>query len=134
MTDIVLEFEAPADPVSMNDKDNRAFGRAKQAWRDTAYYRWIEAHPGVGPKGRRAPTPAVVRVTLPFASSRRRDPINFARTVKHIVDGLVMAGAWPDDTPDYVTQELPTLVVGQLPVVVRLSPREGNDGDDLGTG
>lgn len=123
--EIVLTFPAPAEPVSMNDKDNREYGRARQAWIEAAMYRWIEAHPGVGPAGRRAPCPAEVRVTLPFPASRRRDPINFARTVKHVVDGLVYAGAWPDDTPDYVTQHIPTLVVGDLPVVVRVTPRPG---------
>lgn len=123
MNEIILEFEPPAEPLSMNDKDNRQFGKMKQAWRDTAYYRWIEAHPGVGPSARAAPCPAEVHITLPFVVARRRDPINFARTVKAVVDGLVMAGAWPDDTPDYVTQHLPTLVVGHLPVIVRVSPR-----------
>lgn len=125
MNDIVLEFLAPAEPLSMNDKDGREFGLAKQAWRDAAFYRWIEAHPGAGPSGRRAPSPARVHVTIPFAAHRRRDPINFARTTKAVVDGLVWAGAWPDDTPDYVTQEVPTLVVASLPVMVRVSPREG---------
>lgn len=123
---MILEFPLPAEPLSMNDKDNRATGRDKQAWRDTAYMRWCEAHPGMGPSQRAAPTPADVRITLPFSTQRRRDPINFARTVKAIVDGLVLAGAWPDDTPDYVTQHLPTLIVGKnLPVVVRVSLRTG---------
>ena len=121
MSEMVLQFDPPADPLSMNDKDNRENGRAKQVWRNTAYFRWIEAHPGMGPSGRAFPYPAEVRVTLPFPVARRRDPINFARTVKAIVDGLVMAGAWPDDTPEYVTQHIPTLVVGELPVTVRIT-------------
>jgi hypothetical protein len=123
--EVVLEFPAPADPISMNAKDNREFGRAKQAWRDAAYMHWCEAHPGVGPSGRAAPVPAEVHVTIPFQKRRARDPINYARTVKHIVDGLVLAGAWPDDTPDYVTQHIPTLVESHhLPVLVRISPRK----------
>lgn len=94
------------------------------AWRDTAYMRWCEAFPGVGPSGRAAPLPAEVHVTIPFPIHRRRDPINYARTVKAIVDGLVLAGAWPDDTPNYVTQHIPTLVESpSLPVLVRVSAR-----------
>ena len=124
MNEIVLEFPLPAEPLSMNDKDNRSTGRDKQAWRDTAYYRWVEAHPGQGPAGRAAPCPAEVHVTIPFPVHRRRDPINYARTVKAIVDGLVRAGAWPDDTPDYVTQHIPTLVEARnLPVLIRISAR-----------
>jgi len=125
VTDIVLEFEPPADPISMNDKPWTQ-RKLTPPWRDTAYMRWCEAHPGVGPSGRSAPSPAVVHVTLPFPIHRTRDPINFARTVKAIVDGLTLAGAWPDDTIDYVTQEIPTLVVtSSLPVLVRISPRPG---------
>ena len=123
MTEILLEFPPPAEPLSMNDKDGRETGRAKQAWRDRAYFGWIAAHPGQGPSGRAAPCPGEVFVTLPFAMNRRRDPINFARTVKAIVDGMVMAGAWPDDTPEFVTQNIPTLVVGDLPVTIRVVPR-----------
>ena len=135
MTDIVLEFEAPAAPLSMNHGDKTEQQRRqgydiKAAWRDAAYYRWIEAFPGEGPSGRAAPNPAEVYVTLPFDQGRRRDPINYARTVKAIVDGLTMAGAWPDDTPDYVTQNIPRLVVGKgMKVMVRVTPRAGS-GDD----
>jgi hypothetical protein len=125
MGEIVMEFSAPAEPLSMNDKDGREFGRAKQAWRDRAYYAWIEAHPGKGPSARRAPSPAEVFMTIPFTSNRRRDPINFARTVKAVVDGLVMAGAWPDDTPEYVSQNIPRLTIAEFgfPVVIRVVPR-----------
>lgn len=119
-----MTFDAPAAPLSMNDGDGWDVRDRVASWRNRSHWAWIEAHPGVGPSGRAAPCPAEVRVTLPFGARRRRDPINFARTVKHIVDGLVLAGAWPDDTEDYVTQHIPTLVVGELGVTVRVSPRE----------
>lgn len=121
-TDVVLEFEAPADPISMNDKPY-VQRRLTPLWRDAAYMRWCEAFPGCGPSGRLAPNPAEVFVTLPFAIHRTRDSINFSRTVKAIVDGITLAGAWPDDTDEYVTQHTPMLVVGRLPVVVRVTPR-----------
>lgn len=41
---------------------------------------------------------------------RRRDSSNIIATQKPIVDGLVEAGIVPDDTPDYVTETIPTIV------------------------
>lgn len=94
----------------MNDGDSWKVRALAADWRDRAYFAWVEQFPGEGPSGRSIP-PAEVFVTLPFPNRRRRDPINFAKTVKHIVDGIQMAGAWPDDTPDWVTQHIPTLTI-----------------------
>lgn len=107
--DLTLSYPPPAEPLSMNDKDNRSTGRAKQAWRDRAFWALCEAFPGEGPSGRRLP-PSDVMMVIPFDTARRRDPINWTRTVKATVDGLVNAGAWPDDTPEHVTQNVPALV------------------------
>lgn len=124
MTEVVLTFEPPADPISMNEGDTWNVRTKTAAWRDRAYWAWCEAHPGAGPSGRTFPHPAAVHVVIPFPANRRRDPINFAKTVKHIVDGLVTAGAWPDDTLEYVEQNIPTLVVDRLAlVVVRVTKR-----------
>lgn len=68
--------------------------------------------------------PCVVSVALPVKDKRRRDPHNYFATVKPIVDGLVDAGLWPDDTPEWVTTVEPTLVPGATSVVVTLTPRE----------
>jgi hypothetical protein len=108
----VLVFPAPAPPISMNEGDSWKVRIAAAAWRDRAYFAWCEAHPGEGPAGRAFPFPANVHIVLGFPTNRRRDPINFAKTVKHIVDGIMMAGAWPDDTPEYVTQNIPLLAKG----------------------
>jgi hypothetical protein len=124
MTEIVLAFEPPADPISMNQGDSWSVRTASAEWRNRAYFAWCEHHPGQGPTGRAFGGPADIHVVLPFPQTRRRDPINFAKTVKHIVDGLVLAGAWPDDTPDYVTQNIPSLTIGKnLLVLVRVTPR-----------
>lgn len=40
---------------------------------------------------------------------RRRDRDNLAATLKPCIDGLVRAGVVPDDTPDRVVAELPTV-------------------------
>lgn len=40
---------------------------------------------------------------------RRRDASNLMPTQKAVVDGLVDAGLVPDDTPEYVTETIPTI-------------------------
>lgn len=124
-SDVLLVFEPPADPISMNEGDTWGVRARAAAWRDRAHYAWCEAHPGRGPAGRAFGPPAVVWVALPFGTQRRRDPINYAKTVKHVVDGLMMAGAWPDDTLEFVTQQLPTLTRDRH-VVVRVAQRMEN--------
>lgn len=114
---VELVFTAPADPISMNEGDTWAVRGASAEWRDAAYMYWCAEFPGVGPSGRAFGHPGVVDVLLPFRLGRRRDPINYAKTVKHIVDGLVLAGAWPDDTAEYVTQQIPKLSKGDLCIV-----------------
>jgi Holliday junction resolvase RusA-like endonuclease len=64
-------------------------------------------------KRKRALEPALVRVHIPFTQNRRRDPHNYCGTVvKAIIDGLVKAGAWEDDTPEYVEHLSPVLYKG----------------------
>lgn len=46
---------------------------------------------------------AWIQVHVSFGDKRRRDPSNYARTAKAIVDGIVDAGVLPDDNPQYVT-------------------------------
>jgi crossover junction endodeoxyribonuclease RusA len=71
----------------------------------------------------------MVRVTFPVHDARRRDPHNLAPTVKAIVDGLVDAGVWPDDTDTWVIVLDPRFT--KVPrhddgdVVVDLIPRAG---------
>ena len=43
--------------------------------------------------------------------------------VKAVIDGLVDAGCWPDDTAEWVEIRQPTLQVGGDLVVVALTPR-----------
>ena len=93
----VLRFPQPCQRLSMNDRLH--WGRAhalKEQWRDAAYW-WARSNRL--PRG----LPACdVRVTFPVNDRRRRDSDNPAPTVKAIVDGLVLAGCWPDDTPEWV--------------------------------
>ena len=105
---VSLEFTWPAHPLSMNDGDTWQTRNRAREWRERAYYAWIEAHPGKGPSDRPM-WPCTVRTLIVFPDHRRRDPINYARTVKHIVDGFVQAGMAPDDTLPYVDQAIPVL-------------------------
>ena len=50
-----------------------------------------------------------VHVRLDVPDKRRRDPANYAPTIKCLVDGLTDAGWWPDDTPEYVRTHEPEL-------------------------
>lgn len=126
MSDVTFMFDAPGPLMSMNDKPNMAQRKNEQSWRDAAYYAFVAAFPGKGPNGRVQP-PCIVHTSLPVSEDRRRDPSNFQATVKRIVDGITRAGAWPDDTPDWVDQRNPSfrrLDNGdrRRQVIVRLEP------------
>lgn len=122
---MLLRFHPPAPPWSSNEQQRTVRGRIaqhhdKKAWRDGTYYAAKSAFVGVA---RIRHTPSYVQVTIPFATNRRRDPSNYVGTVvKAIVDGLVLAGMWPDDNPDWVTVVEPLCVMGSE-VVVRITPR-----------
>ena len=107
MSDTVIMFDAPGPLLSMNQKQNMAQRKNHQAWRDAAYYAYVAAFPGKGPNGRVLP-PCIAHISLPVSEERGRDPANFQATVKPIIDGITRAGAWPDDTPDWVDQRNPS--------------------------
>ena len=115
---IELAFQPPFEPWSLNMERTKHWSwRARRArdWRLCAMSAARNA--GVGPQ-----PPSVIEVELPFTRNGRRDPSNYLPAVKAAVDGLVDAGLWPDDTPDYVSVAEPSLVVGSL-VIVRIRPR-----------
>lgn len=121
---LIIEFDAPGPLLSMNGKKNMATRKVEMAWRDAAYYAYCAAFPRKGPKDRAMP-PCIVHTVLPVAEQRRRDPSNFQATVKRIVDGIQRAGAWPDDTPDWVDQRNPAFYLDPSRhqfVYVRLEP------------
>lgn len=113
----VIRFPAPCDTINMNHRGHWSV-RAKKArlWREAAY---VEALRQVRPP--RTQPPSLIVVTLPVQGRRRRDPHNLHPTLKPIVDGLVDAGLWPDDTPEYVEIAAPLLDVGGCEVVVTIT-------------
>lgn len=115
---IELSFPPPWDPWSINmERTKHWTWRAKRA-RD---YRRM-AHVAAMNAGLKEQPPCLIVAELPFERMARRDPSNYLPAVKAAVDGLVDAGLWPDDTPEYVSIAEPVLVKGQL-VVLRLLPR-----------
>ncbi len=120
-------FPAPAELLSLNDRTHwAAKSESVAAWRRAAYYAACADWP-VGEAARTEILEAgvwEVKVVLPVPDRRRRDPHNFVATVKPVVDGLVDAGLWPDDTPEYVTVPEPQLIKGATAVLVVLTRQE----------
>ena len=140
MKSLTLEFVAPNRPLSENEKRKMShwaqWRRRLDPWYEATQWAWLQ----VKPKDRALFAEKVkvagvnVTVELPFAKKARRDPHNYVGTnVKSIVDALtikvdkgtgnvIWAGAWPDDTPEFVTVVEPIMGVG---VRVNLTLREG---------
>lgn len=119
---LVIEFAAPGKLLSMNDRMH---------WRPKARLTadWVAASRLAGQEWRRrtrwTPAPCTVQLIVPVRDRRRRDPHNYFATVKPVVDGLVLAGVWPDDTPEWVSTIEPALAVAASLVAVVLEVREG---------
>lgn len=119
---IEIAFSRPAAPWSINERlSYRARARLTREWRGMTKIHalsWRNTHRSEW--NRHKDRPALVCVTLPFDSTRRRDPHNYTSTVvKAVIDGLVDAGLWPDDTPQWVTVADPVIAVGHT-VSVRI--------------
>ena len=121
MTGLLIEFDAPGKILSMND---RMHWRPKAALTAS----WVDAACRAGHQWARrrkwSPVPCTVQLLGPVRDRRRRDPHNYFATVKPVIDGLVLAGVWPDDTPEWVRTIEPALVLGATRVGVLLEPRE----------
>ena len=109
---VVFEFPPPAPLLSMNDR-----GHWRTRSTRTKEWRTMTAYAALGTRQRNLP-PGIVAVELPVRDNRRRDPHNYFATVKPIVDGLVDASFWPDDTPEWVTTVEPRLWRGTTVRVV----------------
>lgn len=110
-----IEFPPPARAWSTNDRIHH-YERAEltRQWKGAA--RLL-----AGRYGRLEP--GIVQIWIPFKDKRRRDPHNYCGTVlKAVIDGLVLAGAWPDDTPEWVGHREPILYRGDL-VIVEVSAK-----------
>ncbi len=72
--------------------------------------------------------PCLVRFAFPVPDERRRDPANLVGTVvKWAVDGLVIGGVWPDDSPEFVSVLEPLLIPHGRQVILELWLRQEDD-------
>lgn len=95
---VEFTFPDPAPRLSLNGRLHwRRHAEYTKQWRHAAFVY------GRVSRINARHTPANIQVTFDVADLRRRDPHNLIATVKPIVDGLVDAGYWPDDTADWVT-------------------------------
>lgn len=120
-----LRFPPPDKPWSVNEiprnvKERIAQSHRKQQWRDTTT---MLAKAGFRHVPKPLP-PCRVQVWIPFPTNRRRDAHNYTGTVvKAIIDGMVRAGLWPDDNPDWILVDDSVPYKGDT-VVILLTPRE----------
>lgn len=110
---IVLEFNAPAAPLSINQGNTMHWAKRRrilEPWGDLA---WVHAR-NYRTRNGYTPVPVEIQPAYQFRNARRRDAHNYTGTVtKAIVDGLVRAGLVPDDTPEWVTVLDPILTLNR---------------------
>lgn len=111
-----VQFTCNDKPWSTNeDRNLNPYARHEriQHWKQLAENAW-----NGGTNRARNIGPSLVRIRIPVVDNRRRDPENYCGTVaKAIIDGLVAAKAWPDDTPEHVMHLEPVLEVRKDKVV-----------------
>jgi hypothetical protein len=136
MAEVVLEFPVPTRPLSENEKRKMAhwaqWRRRLDPWYEATRLAWEELDEESKASVRDAGVDVLVE--LPFPRRARRDPHNYVGTnVKSVVDALttktdkegnVFEGAWPDDTPEWVTVIEPVFAIGSETVRVHLTTRE----------
>ena len=115
---VEIRIPRPAPYMTMNDRDHwRAKANKVRTWRTHTHL--VAGHLEM--------SPSALTFVFEVYDRRRRDPHNYYPTIKAIVDGLVDAGCWPDDTPGYVSTSEPTFTVvprGQTQhVVVTITDR-----------
>lgn len=131
MTATVVRFDRPDKLMSMNDRPHWSVQRRQaKTWRRAAAWAAI-TQLGTSPDARMRGA-SIVSITLPVQGAHKRDPHNYFPTVKHIIDGLVDAGIWPDDTPEWVTTieprlELTTARPGVVVVSITARPPRTED-------
>lgn len=128
---MIIEFAPPAQVLNLNDRMHwGARSELTALWRHAAFVHGINAAKHAiddAPNRRfawvRPYSPSTVKVTFPVRSTKtRRDPHNWIASVKPIVDGLVDAKFWPDDTAEWVTVVEPEFWTGRN-VLVEICPR-----------
>ena len=122
---ILLPWDTP--PLSLND---RHASKAAEA----ALIARVRRDAGWTVKAKRIGHPPHVTVEMRSQPRRRgrRDTDNIVATLKPVCDAIVDAGVVDDDTPEYMTKVMPTIVAptrsqrtGRLWLII--TPRPGRD-------
>lgn len=125
-TTVEICFPPPGPLISLNMREHYMMtARRVKQWRHAAAWGALACAQSWGPQLGRCE----VTVYLPVTGRHRRDPHNWVPTMKAIIDGLVDAHVWPDDTPAYVVTTEPVLEVGTGPRDVRVRLVELGDVD-----
>lgn len=111
MTTWTMTALRPARLLNLNDRVTTKLQRidnhgAKAEWRDGVFYHAKQHRPLPKITG-------LATVLVEFGTDRpnhRRDPSNFAATMKPILDGLTLAGLWTDDDSKHVATLEPRFV------------------------
>lgn len=127
MTEIVLTIPRADEWVSVNQRLYwRELRRRNRTWRDAGNI-WARKA-----KLRDLPPSHVVAELVMLAKRRHRlDPANYQDTAKAVLDGLVDAGVWPDDSSKWVTG--PDMRLGEASMdghellILRINPIGGGD-------
>ena len=122
MTPVVITFERPEKWLNANDRRHWATrARSVRNWR-----RCAEMYARQADVANRITGPSTVAIALTFATRRTRDAHNWGPTLKACIDGLVDAGAWPDDCTDWVRTLEPELLVDKARpnwVTITITPK-----------
>ena len=114
---MIIEFRSPGRAVTANSREHWARKRKLlQPWLLSLRAAWIDADRPVNIGA------STVQICFGVPDKRRRDPSNLMPTQKAIIDELVRLGLWPDDTPEYVTEHMPTIEISGL-VTITIQPR-----------
>ena len=107
-----ITVPAPGPYMSMNDRDHWRTKAAKvKAWRVRSSHVAAHTVTTTAPGYLCRLPPCTITCAIDVPDKRRRDPHNYYPTIKACVDGMVDAGLWLDDTPEFVTTVEPTFVV-----------------------
>lgn len=114
---LIIRGPQPAPLFNMNKEPSTTRERIqrskdKVAWRDAVYYATLAEVRRL--KLSLPLAPSNVQIELGVPDARIRDPHNYERTAKPMIDALVLAKLWPDDNPQFVSMQPIRLVLERV--------------------
>jgi crossover junction endodeoxyribonuclease RusA len=114
----VIHIQPPGPAITLNKRLHwRAEAQHKKAWREAAYWSCLASRQGRTTLDGRW----LVSFSYPVKSLLvRRDGMNWIRTTKWAIDGMVDAGVFEDDDSKHVVVADATFHTGRPEVIVTL--------------